>query len=206
MSSDKTPADIREADPIANSIKAMASFASAVGIGINKVKEWHTESLALSDHYKSQTDDFLEDRSKNGSTLEGMVARRVLSQRAEERNRASLVARTVSTKSELDDATKFGVREITVVGDLANDLHKTKKLAYVGASTVGLLTAALAAAPFTGGLSFVGAAPIAALTGLEIATIIAAASIGVALILAIFKDYEEIEYDNGRLVLKKKRS
>lgn len=60
--------------------------------------------------------------------------------------------------------------------------------------------------PFTGGISAVGLVPIAAMTGLEIAAIIAAASLGLALIIAIFKEYEEIEYGNGRLVLKKKRS
>lgn len=63
----------------------------------------------------------------------------------------------------------------------------------------------LAAIPFTrGGLSVVAAAPVAALTVLEIAAIIAAASVGLALLIAVFKDYEEISYDNGKLVIKKR--
>lgn len=60
--------------------------------------------------------------------------------------------------------------------------------------------------PLTGGLSMFAAAPVAALTGLEIAAIIAAASVGLALIIALFKDYEEVSYDAGKLVLKKRQS
>jgi hypothetical protein len=115
-----------------------------------------------------------------------------------------MAVRTVSTKSELESAKNDGADEITVIGKLADNLHKAKKIAYVGAGTLALLTAALAAAPFTGGVSMVGLVPVAALTGLEIAAIIAAVSIGLTLIIAVFKDYEEIECSNGRLVLRKR--
>ena len=115
-----------------------------------------------------------------------------------------MVTRTVSTKYELESAKNDGADEITVIGELADKLHKAKKIAYVGAGTLAVLTAALAAAPFTGGFSMVGFAPVAVLTGLEIAAIIAAASVGLALIIAVFKGYDEIEYSNGKLVLKKK--
>ena len=203
MSSGKTSTDSREINPFAKHAEIIKTVASAAASVITKGKELYAESSRLSDDYKNQSDYFLEDKSNNGSTLEGMVARGVLSQRAEERNRTRLATRTVSTKPELEDASNAGFREITVIGDLANNLLKAKKLAYVGAGTIALLTAALTAIPFTGGLSMVGAASIATLTGLEIAAIIAAASIGVTLIIAIFKDYEEIECSPGRLVLKK---
>lgn len=50
------------------------------------------------------------------------------------------------------------------------------------------------------------AASAAALTGLEIAAIITASSIGIALILAIFKDYEEVGYsEEGGFILRKKQ-
>lgn len=112
----------------------------------------------------------------------------------------------VSTKSELENARNVGAPEIIITGKLANDLHKAKKVAYVGAGTLALFMAALAVAPFTGGISMLGAASIAGLTGLEIAAIIAATTIGLALIIAVYKDYEEIECSNEKLVLRKKRS
>lgn len=113
---------------------------------------------------------------------------------------------TVRTKDELAKARKSGVEQIVVQGVLADKVKRGKKIALAGSITVAALAAALAATPMTGGLSFLAAAPVAALTGLEIAAIIAAASIGLALIIALFKDYEEISYENGKLVLKKKSS
>lgn len=113
---------------------------------------------------------------------------------------------TVHTKSELENAKDEKYEEIIVEGTLADNLKTGKKVTYVGGVTLALLTAALAAAPFTGGLSFFAAAPIAMLTGMEIAVIIAVTAVGLALILAIFKDYEEIEYSEGRLILRKKQN
>ena len=110
----------------------------------------------------------------------------------------------VTTKRELNSAKEKGVEEIIVSGKLADDLKKSKNIAKVGAGTLALLTAALVAIPFTGGLSAAAAAPVAALTGLEIAAIIAAASVGLALVIAVFRDYEEISYEDGKLTLRKK--
>ncbi len=112
---------------------------------------------------------------------------------------------TVTTKSELESARKEKYEEIVVTGKLANDLKKSKSIAYAGVATIGILTAALAATPFTGGLSMFAAAPVAALTGLEISAIIIAAALGITLIIAVFKDYEEISYSDGKLTLKKKQ-
>jgi hypothetical protein len=112
---------------------------------------------------------------------------------------------TVTTKTELESAKSNGCEMIVVKGDLANNLKKSKSIAYAGTATLAILGAALAATPFTGGLSFFAAAPIAALTGLEISAIIIAASLGMALIIAVFKDYEEISYEKGKLVLKRRR-
>ncbi|MES1312203.1 hypothetical protein ABUS74_16560 [Vibrio cholerae] len=112
----------------------------------------------------------------------------------------------VRTKEELTRAKDRGESEIIVVGKLADELKKTKKLAYVGAGTLAALTAALAATPFTGGMSMFTAAPIAALTGLEISGIIIAASLGLSLIIAVFKGYDEISYKKGELKLKRKSS
>lgn len=112
---------------------------------------------------------------------------------------------TVKTRGELDSARNNKYEEIVVTGKLANDLKKSKSIAYAGVATIGILTAALAATPFTGGLSAFAAVPIAALTGLEFSAIIIATSLGITLIIAIFKNYEEISFSDGKLTLKKKQ-
>jgi len=112
----------------------------------------------------------------------------------------------VTTKEELENAIKNKYLEIIVSGSLANKLHKTKKIAYLGAGTIATLTAMLAAIPFTGGFAAFALAPAAAFTGLEISMIIIAVSIGIALIIAVFKEYEEISYEDGKLMLKRKSS
>ena len=115
-----------------------------------------------------------------------------------------MTSRTVTTKDQLESAKNSRVDEITITGRLANDLKKSKKIAYASTGTIAMLTTALAATPFTGGLSAIGLIPIAAITGFEIAAIIIAASIGITLIIAIFKDYEEVDYEDGRLRLRRK--
>jgi len=116
----------------------------------------------------------------------------------------------VTTKEELKKAQEQKVDEIIVNGDLANKLKKAKQITKLGATGLAILTAALGvgivAAPVTGGLSMFAAAPVAALTGLEIAAIITASALGIALIIAIFKDYEEISFENGKMTLRKKRA
>ena len=111
---------------------------------------------------------------------------------------------TVTTKSELESAKENGAEEIIVTGSLAKDLKKAKKIVFVGTATLGIIIAAIAAIPFTSGLSAFAAAPVAALTGLEIAVIISAASVGIALVIAVFKDYEEISYEDGKLTLRRR--
>ncbi len=118
-------------------------------------------------------------------------------------------SQTVTTRDDLRKAQENGVEEIIIKGELANKLNKAKTIKNLGAAGLGILTVALGisvvSAPVTGGLSLFAAAPIAALTGLEIAAIIAASALGIGLIVAIFKDYEEIEYSNGKMILRKKR-
>ena len=121
---------------------------------------------------------------------------------------------TVYTKEELESAKNNGYDEIIVEGDLASKLHKTKVLAKASKYVIGLIVAlaatATATAPFTGGASFVvgaaAAAPVAAAAGTSTATIIIAVSLGIALILAVFKEYDEIVFEANppKLVLKRK--
>jgi len=79
----------------------------------------------------------------------------------------------------------------------------------VGAGTLAPLTAAIAATsvavPVTGGLSYIVAAPIAVWSGVDVAVIILASAIGLTLLIAIFRNYEEISYSAGILVLRKRQ-
>jgi len=115
---------------------------------------------------------------------------------------------TVRTKEELKAAKENKVAEIVVVGELAQKLKRAKKIALLGGASIAALSVALGVAtvtaPVTGGLSYIAAAPVAALTGAEITAIIAVSAVGLTLVLAVFKDYEEISYESGKLVLKKK--
>lgn len=119
----------------------------------------------------------------------------------------------VNTKKELKKAIDDKYDEIIVKGELAKKLNKAKKINKLSKATLGILTTALAAgavtAPMTGGLSigmsFAAAAPIAALTGTEIAVIIAVSFLGIALVTAVFKGYDEIEFSQDPLKLRLKR-
>lgn len=119
------------------------------------------------------------------------------------------MAKIVTTKSELESAKDDGENEIIVKGELADKLKKSKQVAKLSGVGLAALTVALGAAtlaaPVTGGLSYFAAAPVAALTGLEIAAIITASTLGIALIIALFKDYEEIEYSKGEKMVLRKR-
>lgn len=120
----------------------------------------------------------------------------------------SIKSITVTKKEELEKAKKEKYDEIIVHGDLADKLKKAKKIAFASKITLCVIASAIgtsiATAPITGGLSMAALAPLAAVTGLEIAAIIAATSIGLALLVAVFKGYDEISYKEGCLVLRKK--
>lgn len=118
----------------------------------------------------------------------------------------------VSTKEELSRAKDDGAKNIEVVGELADKLKKAKKIATLGPAALAAISGAAGLATITavptGGLSYgllaASLAPVAAFTGVEVMGIIFAATLGLGLLLAIFKGYEEIEYSKGRLVLRKR--
>lgn len=110
---------------------------------------------------------------------------------------------TVKTKDELQQAKEKKYDEIIVIGDLANKLIKAKKITKLSAATLGILGAAIVAAPATGGISGFAAAPIAAMTGLELSAVIAASFMGIGFIIALFKDYKLISFNKDGVVLRK---
>ncbi|MGY3190551.1 hypothetical protein [Lysinibacillus sp. TE18511] len=116
---------------------------------------------------------------------------------------------TVATKSELEEAKNNKYDVIIVRGELANKLHTAKKITKLSKAALAILGIAMGgavvAAPLTGGLSFAAAAPIAAATGASIPAIIATSAVGLALIIAVFKDYEEVEFSKDRLRLKRSK-
>lgn len=111
----------------------------------------------------------------------------------------------VRTKSELETAKNNKAEVIIVEGELASKLKKSKKIAYASTATIALISAAAVTVPATGGFSLVGLVPLATLSGIEIAGIIAIIFLGVGFLVALFKDYEEIDFDAKSLRLKLKR-
>jgi MFS family permease len=119
----------------------------------------------------------------------------------------------VTTKEELKTAQESKVDEIIVAGALADKLYKAKKIAKLGKKALMVVATAIgvgvALAPASGGTSLavsgITAVGVGATTGVGTAAIIAASAIGLALVLAIFEGYEEISYESGKLVLRKKQ-
>ena len=112
----------------------------------------------------------------------------------------------VRTKEDLKLAIDRGYEEIIVEGNLVSELKKTKCVATASAPAIAALTAAFGLLPVSGGLSTIAIAPFVALTGLDISVIILALSIGLAVIMAVYKDYEVIEIetpDGTKIRLKK---
>lgn len=97
----------------------------------------------------------------------------------------------VRTKEELEAAVKNKVEKIVVKGDLAEKIHKAEAIKKVSKPALVVLGAALAATPFTGGVSgAVGVVGLTATTGMGIAAITAVAFLGLALILSITNGYD----------------
>ncbi|WP_195245684.1 hypothetical protein [Clostridium celatum] len=118
---------------------------------------------------------------------------------------------TVTTKEELEIVIKNNVTNIIIEGDLAENVHKSKAIKELGSVAIGVLTASLVVAtvtaPTTGELAYLAAAPIAISTGVTISTIMALSIFGITIIIALLKDYGEVEYslDPPRVILRKSK-
>lgn len=111
---------------------------------------------------------------------------------------------TVQTKNDLKKAIENKADTIIITGSLADDVIKGQKLAKLDkialaslGFTASAIAAAVATAPVTGGASIAVAVPVAAtlaaMTGLEIATIIFICVMGVSVLWAFYKEYDIIE-------------
>lgn len=116
----------------------------------------------------------------------------------------------VYKKEELEQAKNKGYEKIIIKGELADKLYKVKKITTLSKASLALIIGAIGAgvalSPFSGGTSLLVATAVGTTTGVGAAAIILAASLGIALILAIYRDYEEISYIDGELILRKKQT
>ena len=114
----------------------------------------------------------------------------------------------VYTKERLEEEKENKPQSITIKGDLANNLHKIKKMGQLSkassAAIVAILGGAVISAPVSEGISYGSAIPVAVVSGLEIAMIIWASTIGIGFLLDLFDHYTEEQYSNNNLVLIKK--
>ena len=115
---------------------------------------------------------------------------------------------TVRTKQELESAVESRCERIVIEGDLARKVKKGKKVRNLSTVALMAVAAAVATLPLTGGASAVAVAPVAATTGLRVAQLVAIGLVGLSLLLAVWKEYQEIECELGpgpRLVLRLKK-
>ena len=97
----------------------------------------------------------------------------------------------VRTKNDLETAVKSKVEKIVVKGELAEKINKAQKVKKLSKPALIALGAAIAATPFTGGMS--GAAAVAGFTaaeGMAATSIVAVAFLGLALIISITNGYD----------------
>lgn len=125
--------------------------------------------------------------------------------------------RTVTTKEELKKAKADGVDEIIVLGALAKDLNDAQKITKLSSKKIAALTVAIAAAgagmvaaPITGGVSMIApaasATTIAITCSLTVPAIILASFLGVAMLIALFKEYDfHYDKDGASATFNKKR-
>ncbi len=110
---------------------------------------------------------------------------------------------TVYKKKELKKAYKQGYGEITIKGNLAKNIYKSRKI-FKNKIALGTLSVIGVTAIFSKGMTAIAVAPLAAVTGTEVVALIAVCVIGIGFLIALFKDYEEIEMSTTNIILRKK--
>jgi len=111
-------------------------------------------------------------------------------------------ATEVFTKEDLEKAVAAGYDEIVVTGDFAEQLataYKVKKYSKVAIAVLGTALATIVfAGPVGAPIGMALAAPVFAVTGMEVSVIIAVIMVGFALIILVSDKYEiELEIGQG---------
>lgn len=116
--------------------------------------------------------------------------------------------KTIRTKEQLRDIQRLGVDEIELLGELADKLKAAQQVAKLGQAGASMLGNVLGAAVVAGlqKPSEPMMQKAVEATGASVNSVVASVGLGVGLVLAIFRDYEEITYEEGRLVLRRRLS
>lgn len=131
---------------------------------------------------------------------------------------------TVTTEKELKRAVEQKYQEIIIIGELAEKVKKIEKVKKLSKTAIATLTAACAALVASNVAAKIAPAPIrvpvnamnvmvdkfameASKEGGKIIIttpeLIIIATLGVTIVISLFKEYDTIEVSNSRLVLKK---
>ncbi len=92
---------------------------------------------------------------------------------------------------------------IIIEGELAKKIYNSRKL-FKSKAALASLAIIGTSIFFTKGLTALAVVPLAAITGTEVVAIIAVCVIGIGFLIALFKDYEEIEMSATHIKLRRK--
>ena len=115
----------------------------------------------------------------------------------------------VTTKDELKSAVDAGYDEIKISGDLAKKVKNAYKIKKYSKVAVAALVTAIGATAVTGPLGLAFAAPIAVVTGMEIAVILAVIFLGIGFVFFLTDHYDvdiEITTNPPAIIIRKKKS
>lgn len=114
--------------------------------------------------------------------------------------------KAILTREQLDEAQSLGLPEIELLGDIADKVKAAQQVARLGQTGASILGSVLGAA-VVAGLQKPAESKVSAAvekTGASMNSIVASVGLGVGLVMAIFNNYEEIEYQEGKLILRRK--
>jgi len=117
-----------------------------------------------------------------------------------------VMIKTILTREQLDQAQAQGLFEIELLGDIADKVKAAQQVARLGQAGASILGSVLGAA-VVAGLQKPAESKVSKAvekTGASMNSIVASVGLGVGLVMAIFSNYEEIEYQEGKLILRRR--
>lgn len=164
-------------------------------------------------NHSIQDNSSLSNKEKAAERLRFVMGQRESEHKEAPKSNKACSSVVVYTKEELDEAQKSQAERIVVKGELGRKLHTAfKGLKSLSSSSLNALALCLSGAalfaPFTGGVSLGAAGTVMGTVGaaLTASAIAAISAIGLALVIAVFKGYDEVKLGGGgvELVIKKK--
>lgn len=114
--------------------------------------------------------------------------------------------KTILTREQLNQAQEQGLSEIELLGDIADKVKAAQQVARLGQAGASILGSVLGAA-VVAGLQKPAESKVSKAvekTGASMNSIVASVGLGVGLVMAVFSNYEEIEYQEGKLILRRR--